>query len=295
MKLNSFGQKSKKCRFCKREEKETTFNSKSHLIPELLGSNDYINEDECDICNSHFSRFEAHLAIYFRPHLSLLGVKGKNKSPKFQSRSNDDKNDSRLLMENINGMVNLHLYEGENDVIIDQENQTLQIHFKNPGYRPLWVYKALVKIGLGMLPDRLLFDHEQTFKWLLEDYGDCLFDPLIFTSSLVKKRFVCPFAELYEAKSERLDNSQIPQYILMLYFANQVIQVVLPFGQKFERSNDFSKKIVVDLFPSPILDGDLKGIKQINPVILSGAELVCTDHIMEFTFQSAEFKRQDDK
>lgn len=40
------------CRFCQKNEKETTFRNESHAIPECLGNHQLILLDECDDCNT---------------------------------------------------------------------------------------------------------------------------------------------------------------------------------------------------------------------------------------------------
>lgn len=65
------------CRFCQKHEGAVSFKMKAHAFPELLGENDYLIEDECDICNSMFSAFESHLSKFFLPYLSAVQVKGK--------------------------------------------------------------------------------------------------------------------------------------------------------------------------------------------------------------------------
>ena len=69
----------KVCKFCLKTSKEATFKNIPHVIPELLGRNNYTSNDECDNCNKLFGTYESDLANYISPYQTLIGQKTKTK------------------------------------------------------------------------------------------------------------------------------------------------------------------------------------------------------------------------
>ena len=162
----SVKRKSEICRYCNRTTKEVTFNQDTHLLPELLGTNNILTYDECDSCNSLFSEFESNLSIYFRPFITLIGTKGKRKVPAFQSRTVNKDENTRTTLEHIYGNKKHLKIQNSKDVIRDDTNGKAEIIFRRPPFTPIKIYKAFLKIGLGLLPHHLDEYNKQSFAWL---------------------------------------------------------------------------------------------------------------------------------
>lgn len=49
--------KDRECRYCGLNHSTTTFNTKAHLYPRLLGNRTRLSDFECDKCNTIFSSY----------------------------------------------------------------------------------------------------------------------------------------------------------------------------------------------------------------------------------------------
>src|ERR1044071_8600570 len=72
------------CRYCGKKVSETTFNSKAHVYPKLLGNRTRLCDFECDRCNNIFSSYETALADYLGISRSITNLSQGNKIPKFK-------------------------------------------------------------------------------------------------------------------------------------------------------------------------------------------------------------------
>lgn len=216
---NSSFEKSKICRYCNKNVNEVSFTQATHLLPELLGKNKIYTYDECNNCNSLFSKYETHLSIFIRPHISMLGVQGKTKIPAFHSRTIDRDENTRttLTYDKENDNRNIVVRDVE-DYVIDYENKTGHIVFRKQPFIPLLVYKSLVKIGLSLLPKEFDMYNKKVFEWLSNRRNDIDFITNGFITTIHKQKFNNPSASLYRAKTLSTESVEFPEYILILCF-----------------------------------------------------------------------------
>jgi len=278
------------CRFCLEDETTTTFNTTTHAVPELLGENNFISLDECDKCNSKFSGFESHLSIFFRPYLTMVGVKGKRKIPEFHSRTENGNENTRTIVKVAEDEKrNLILCDLE-DYKIDEQEKRMSITFRKPPHKPLWVYKALVKIALSLLPKEGLSKYKNVLDWLL-DKPDYYADYFVtaFITVLTRGKFQAPFAELYRAKRTMYKKHFLPELTLVLGFGNLVVQIFLPLSQEFENEVSEGKTPTLNLFPSFAFDKAARKEKfTINVVDLKGEESITYNETLHFVYHCAE-------
>lgn len=278
---------SKVCRFCKRNESQVSFNNLPHAIPELLGENDFISSDECDECNNWFSAYETHLSIFFRPYLTMVGVKGKKKIPEFHSRTENRNEATRTIIkvgEDGNRKV---ILSDLSDYIVDKEKKTISLVFRKPPHKPHWVYKALVKIGMSLLPPNYIDKYDQVYKWLLDK--DCCVDTFItaFITILTRSKFSEPFAELYLAKRTMYKKHFLPQATLVIGFANIVVQIFLP-EDNYETTKELPPHM--NLYPAFAFDKNTTKTRfAINHVDLKSKHSVTYNETLHFSFQEGEF------
>jgi len=74
----------KTCKFCTLNSDEVSFKNIPHIIPELLGKNNFTSNEECDNCNATFGGYETDFSNYISPFQTLTGLKTKKKIPNFQ-------------------------------------------------------------------------------------------------------------------------------------------------------------------------------------------------------------------
>ncbi len=141
------GQMPRVCRFCSRAAPDVTFRKEAHAVPELAGNGTLISLNECDECNSRFAAFEDDLG-----KLTLLEriggqVLGKGGVPSAKTGQNNSRIDLKA-----SGFV-IAEHEGDPIAEIDKDKKTLTITISPQSYRPLGVYKALLKIALTLMDE----------------------------------------------------------------------------------------------------------------------------------------------
>jgi len=291
----SIRQDPRKCRFCNRTETEVTFKSEAHALPELLGENKLISQDECDDCNALFGAFESHLSRFFIPYLTVLGVKGKRRVPAFHSRTVDRNEDTRtIFIVGPDGKRSLQIGDF-NDYKIDEINKTLSLSFRLPPHRPLFVYKALVKIALSLLPEKQIRDFQNVYDWILGKEAAISYLPVGFITVLKRKKFAKPFADLYQAKKVVTENKFFPELTLLVNFANIIVQIFLPLSQNFKYEDSIGKSPELNIYPSFVLNNDLNEVKStgkikynFTTIDFSSDASVERDEILNFSYESAD-------
>jgi len=281
--------KSKTCRYCDRTDKETTFTQDTHLLPELIGENDILTFDECDICNNLFSDYESNFSIFIRPYITLLGIKGKKKIPAFQSRTIERNEETRTTFKHRQeNQKELHIQRID-DYSINTVDKTFEVLFRKPPFVPLKVYKSLLKIGLSLLPTKFDKYNKEAFKWLTKREENLNFIRLSFITTLKRSYFEKPSADLYRAKKLLKGKQEFPEHILILCFANQVIQIFLPFSDELRKVHNGKHNIELMLFPAFAFD-NIKSPQtyEIKTYDLGVSNPIVEDHKVSFSYGSAE-------
>ncbi|MBA2584669.1 MAG: hypothetical protein H0V01_14950, partial [Bacteroidetes bacterium] len=87
------------CRFCNNEKPNISFDSKAHAISEGLGNKTIVLYDECDICNSDFSKaVEQDIIQYLSLFRTIYDVKGKGGSKIFDGQNFNLKKEENVLL-----------------------------------------------------------------------------------------------------------------------------------------------------------------------------------------------------
>lgn len=250
------------CRYCHKTYPDTTFNKIAHIIPELMGNDNLISDDECDSCNHLFSKYEDSFANFLGIARTLSGAKGKEGIPTFK---NPDKMVEARKNESSDGVLlqfkDLH---NEEYYEIDESRTKLTVKVKRHTYIPLYVYKCLLKIAFGLLNDNALPLYKICEKFLLSHYYD---NQVKGHPYLRLFGFYCPgplftspapFVIIWKMKESK-DGKNIPTRIMVIHFQNYVFQIFIPFGPKDEEINQIGKQINFNFIP-PFLDA--KWIKE---------------------------------
>lgn len=256
----------KVCKFCQGTSKENTFKNIPHVIPELLGKNNYTSNDECDNCNKLFGEYETDLANYISPFQSLIGQKTKNKIPVFQSRK--DLNERSTIIKFIDGKLNINLNNNLSDFHYDFVNKQLSINLKKKKFIPINVYKSLVKIGLSLCPINELKECTKTIEWLndRDNNKDIICDiPLhLFRTRFTNKKYRKPCATLYKRKSEITNGIYEPKLCLVVCSGVLIFQLFIPFYNETENINPEKYKLVHEIYPAFLHNLDFKGNEKID-------------------------------
>jgi hypothetical protein len=279
----------KTCKFCSKTTSETTFNNVPHIIPELLGKNNFTSNEECDNCNELFGRCETDLANYISPYQTLIGQKTKKKIPIFQGRK--DENQNSTMIKSVNGNPHFNFGNNLSDFNYDYQNNQLNVTLKKKKFVPINVYKGLVKIGLSLCPKRELESYRKTIKWLSqkEDNIDkIIYDIplLLFRTRFSNKYYSKPSASLFKRKAGISENTYRPNLCLIVYSGILVFQIFIPFCKETENINPSEYKFQYDLFPAFIFDLDFQ--KDQEKIEIDLNNLPVTKYDMNFYGQVKE-------
>lgn len=264
------------CRFCEKDESETSFKTIAHAIPECLGNHQLILLDECDACNKHFSeKMEDHLDKFTKPYRIAGQIRGKNGVPSYKTLNKKNRIDlkEKLVVQS---------QHDEDFFEIDHQNNEITINFHQEPHIPLAVYKALIKIALSIIESK----HEvepfrATIKWLL--LSDHLYS--VINPALVMEAFVPGprptngvFVALFRRKELVMD---VPYSIAVIAFGNVILQFLVP------SDIDKNRKMTVQMpfLPSPfeLCEWPFGSIKY-GSIDLSGTEKIKRNFPVKYSF-----------
>lgn len=268
--------KSRVCRFCKKNEHETTFRNESHAIPECLGNHQLILLDECDACNKFFSeKLEDHLDKFTKPYRIAGQIVGKNGIPNYRTKNKN----SRI---EFNKVPTIKSPIGEEFILIDREKKEITVKLHQESHIPLAAYKALLKVAISIINDAKELDaFGHTIDWLLNpDLTISVIKPAQLMQIFVPGPrptngvAVC----LFRRKAE-LQN--LPYSVFVIAFGNVVFQLVIP----SHIDNGRSISCQLPFFPSPFeIFGWPYGDLKFSSYDLSGTDRVSRDFPMIYSF-----------
>ncbi len=239
----------KQCRFCGKDYKETSFQNVPHIIPELFGRNNITSNFECDVCNQRFQRFDNDAATLVQHNLAILNIKSKRGVPVFQSKKVPG--EYPTILSTSGNVRNINFNSNTEDFEYNKEEKIFTLNFRTKNFVPFHVYKTLLKIGISLLSDRDLKENEHYIDVL--NHPEPLPRHQIFTVwrySLKTKYFKVPVATLFKAKTTIFENTQIPEYVLILYTGTMVFQMYLPLSARNFEEHLKGNSLLMELFPS---------------------------------------------
>lgn len=169
------------CRFCG-ETNPKRFRKIAHTFPEALGNKWVTSLDECDICNNLFSTYEDAIAKAVSPFLTIGGTMGKKNKVRQTGRSagNSVINHSR----NAGGKRQLSFFSKIDDLekvgVVNLTTGCLELDMPIAGvpFTPRLAYKALVKMGLAILPIEELDNFQNLLDWVRQPEREVNFSRL---------------------------------------------------------------------------------------------------------------------
>ena len=269
------------CRFCKKANPKVSFNTIPHIIPELFGRNKWISNFECDECNKRFQKVETDTSTMIQHYLSILQLKTKNGVPIFQSAKKPYEYPTTI--KSVNNNPSFHFGENLDHFEYDEENKSITLFLKTKRFRPFFVYKTFLKIGLSLLTNEELTENNHYLNYLNseEPINDGSQFWITFRYILKTKYYPTPNAQLYKAKNTIEGNNAFPEYILILFFANVVFQFFLPISRKNDNEFSSDKELAIVPYPSYGLEDNLQqlgkveihnlDLNEINPISITDA------------------------
>lgn len=276
----------KVCKFCQKSYPKVSFNTIPHLVPEFFGRNNITSNFECDNCNSIFQKYESDTSTMITHYLTLLKMKSKNGVPTFQSKKNPFENSTTFKIDN--GEQKLNFGTNVEDYKFDEANKTLTVNFRTKKFSPFSVYKLFLKLSISLLSFEELKQNNHYYEFLNAE------TPLkngmqfwqVYRYMLKTKYHKIPKLNLNKAKNTLIGNTELPEYVLLINFANIIFQFFLPVSAKNISEHKFENKLNLELFPSFILE-DLKKINKVemNIMDLCETEKISITDTIELSFE----------
>ncbi len=217
----------RKCRYCGKDEQDTSFRKVAHAVPELLGNRNLIAYDECDRCNDYFAvNLEDHLGKYLLPLRVMSLTPGKKGHPSYKTE------DGNFRIDIIDGEFKIESHDSDNSWEIDEELKTLTLHFTRQPFCPLAVFKSLFKIGLAVMPKDLLPNFQRVLGWLLmqDERNGPPESTKVFQTFIPGPRPIEGVqVNLYERKNQ---TSNVPYMMCLIAASNTIFQFSIPSPEK---------------------------------------------------------------
>lgn len=234
------------CRFCGRKPPEVTFKKVAHAIPESLGNKSIESAYECDTCNEEFGKgIENDLGNWSKPMRTLARIRGKSGVPTI--KKGGDGLGWRIEFDQ--GILNITAYESDPIFEVNEEKNQVTFKLRRDTYTPVAVLKALMKIGLTLMPDSEVKNFQHLMAWVRSiDHSKPFAEqcPVIYTFQPGPMPNDLIVALVLRRKPHVTD---FPYAFLVLGFGNEVFQVQLPSKQHDEVLNGKSFSILP--FPVP--------------------------------------------
>ena len=176
------------------------------------------------------------------------------------------------------------------DEFLTLEENCLTFKAEREAYTPINVYKAFVKMALSLIPEDLLFNFDDTLKWLKEDSNRESKYNMDDYAYIFEKFIPGPKPHILNAIGfiRKNDEIHLPYFIFLIEFGNYSFQIMVPCIKK-----DFilaNSKIILKPFPN-IYDflGNPFGKSTINFKNMQGKEVVRNEKF-EFKLQFEKFQ-----
>lgn len=219
------GRKPSVCRFCGETIPKVTFHKEAHAVPELVGNGTLLSLYECDDCNSRFSAFEDDLGKFTLATRIASQVTGKGGVPSAKTRFKKSRIDLDLTGFNIASHVDDPIAE------IDHETNTLTVTIAPQPFRPLGMFKALMKAAVTLMNEGDVDKVPEALNWLRASdvTTDQAADVAGYACMHTFTPGPAPFA-LTSVLLLRRKRAQMlgPSYIFVLAFGNSSYQISVP-------------------------------------------------------------------
>lgn len=259
----------KKCRFCGKGEPDVRFKNIAHAIPEALGNKSLEMAYECDQCNNLFGgTIENSFGKWSKPMRTFARIRGKSGIPTLKKGSNGG-----WRIEYKETGLNVKDYQDNPIVTLDEKNKKVTFSLKREPYIPANIAKALIKIGLSILPEDEFQPFSSLCAWLREkDAQKNILKqfPVLYTFTPGPM----PNDRIVAMVLRRRDSvSGVPYAFFVLSYGNETYQVVLPCHEK--DATVIGQSITFPPFPVPGNGNPEKyGQPKVRQIDFSSADIV---------------------
>lgn len=259
----------RQCRFCGKMAPDVTFINDAHAIPESLGNKTLFSLYECDSCNTLFGTgIENDFGNWSKPMRTLARIKGKNGVPTIKSTRGEP---WRVEVDS-SSTLQITSYEDNPAITVDEEKKQVHFLLHRDDYTPVAVLKALVKMGITILPVEEMVNFQHALSWIREkdhSKGPPRTEPVIHTFVPGPQPNVFIALIAFRRKHNGL---KVPYTTFVLSYANEVIQVFLPSP---ECDQLVTGTVSVCWFPNPSdAVPERRGLSETSTLDLTGTSVV---------------------
>jgi hypothetical protein len=245
-KIQFLGSKTSKiCRFCGKRSPEVTFALEAHAIPEMLGNKSLFTRYECDQCNQLFGKgIENDFGNWSKPMRTMARIRGKKGVPTITKGSSGG-----WRIEYGPTGFEIKQYEDDPFYSIDEAAKTITFNLNRDPYTPVAVLKALVKMGLSILPDSEMVNFRVALDWIRRaDHTFGLVGSFPIFYSFVPGPMPNDAIALMTFR-RRSEEGSVPYSFFVLGYGNEIFQVFLPTPERDQVIN--GKPLSLPPFPNP--------------------------------------------
>lgn len=257
------------CRFCGGKPPAAKFRRVAHAIPEQLGNKHLRSYYECDACNEFFGKgIETDLGNWSMPMRTMLRICGSNGVPTMKQRGPT----AGWRIEYGKSGFKISSYEANPIHEFDHAAKKLTLKLKRDPYTPVAVLKALMKIGITLMPEDEITNFPDLVSWVREPDHTKRFAnvSVIETFQPGPMRPDVVAAIILRRKPSV---TGLPYAFLVLAYANETLQVPLPSVENDAAIHDKPTKFY--RYPTPRdLENDGYGLPRSNQLWLTGSSVV---------------------
>lgn len=222
------------CRFCGKSYPEVKFSKDAHLFPASAGNKTHFSDFECDDCNYKFGLHESDFINFLGPFRTLSEIPKRKGFPKFKSR-----NKEMTIEQAYKNAVDLNLGkpDANNNLSYDQKRNILKIQTEGDPYKPINVFKCLLKTAISMVDTGDLENLSDTINFLMDDdyVANPSYDFILSTHQyFIPGNFNVPPFLIWYKKSVEFEQFPAPSQIFIFYLRNLIFQIFVPFHAKDE-------------------------------------------------------------
>jgi hypothetical protein len=217
------------CRFCGKSHPEVKFSQIAHAFPESIGNKHHLSDFECDICNYKFGVYENDFANFLSAYRTLAEFSGKKGIPKFKSRYKQV-----TIEQAYKNAIDITLSEQniKNNITTSVNGEFLRITAEGIPYKPINVFKCLLRTALSMVDNEDLKYLSNTMKFLMDDcYITDQSNDFILSMHqyFVPGNFNAPPFLIHYKKATEYIGFPAPSLIYIFYIRNLILQIFVPF------------------------------------------------------------------
>lgn len=241
------------CRFCKKKSPEVTFKQIAHAIPENLGNNRLILNEECDSCNSYFGENIESDFLYLSAILTAFyRIPGKRRTERTFDYEKGSIKLSRVNQDELIIVINIFPTDDDStQEVTEQPPSKIDLGENKKPVNPANIYKLFTKIFISLIPadkfQEIAPYLNKTIKWIKGDYSPALesLPDIIRIDTLPNLVYQTPYPHmvLYIRNDDNID---LPYLVGEFSYCGSIFVFTVPFSQK-EGNNTLQDSLFLSL------------------------------------------------